>query len=344
MLGLILRILPFWIREPLLIVLGSVLGARLVYVDLPAHDWLGVGLGLLFLAFTAVRINWVVRALRARRNPAPATPAPAPGTPVAATPAEAAGPARAAAVPRPGPAAPVKEPNAWGQAFAAVALIGGLAAAAWVGPRFLPSDEITPPPPASCEDGETKEPPTAFPKPPRTPRAVTGDELCRALDLPGLARLLGTPGETATTVSSSNGTAPLTGGKIAQPEVEVAFDTYSVNVSATYNDLSIGQYVKLMKFGNEIDVKTRSVMGRPAVLSSDHTMKISINLGGAGGSGGPVEQGPLARTLSVALDRKDRGGYCEITVWSKTGVLPDDGVLLAIADKVLPVIPERTGR
>lgn len=66
-----------------------------------------------------------------------------------------------------------------------------------------------------------------------------------------------------------------------------------------------------------------------------------VNLG-SGGSGGPVEQGPLARTLSVALDGKDPGGYYEITVWSTSGALPDDSVLLGIAEKVLPTLPERT--
>lgn len=120
---------------------------------------------------------------------------------------------------------------------------------------------------------------------------MTGEELCKALNRPDLAKLLGTPEETATTASGTNNTAPLTDGKVAQPEAEVKFDTYTVNVSATYNDLSTDQYVKLMKFGNEKDVRTLRVLGRPAVFSSDHTMKIEINLG-SGSSGGPVEQGP----------------------------------------------------
>lgn len=119
------------------------------------------------------------------------------------------------------------------------------------------------------------------------------------------------------------------------------FDTYTVNLSATYNELSTAQRVKLMKFGDEQDVKTLTVLGRPAVFSSDHTMKIEFSLGGEGSSG-PVEQGPLARTLSVALDPKDRGGYFELTVWSKSGALPDDIALRGIAEKVLPTISERT--
>ncbi|WP_328847483.1 DUF6215 domain-containing protein [Streptomyces sp. NBC_00258] len=334
MLGFLLRLLPFWVREPLLIAVGSVLGVRIMYLAVHDHDRVAAGLGVVFLVFTAVRIHAVVRALRARRNPRPA--ASADGTAVdTAAQAQAQG----GAGPRPGPATPEKEHNAWGQAVAAVAVVGALGAALWVAPSVMPSDDIASQP-ASCSGEAREELPRAYRQ---TPQPVTGEELCKALNRPDLAKLLETPGETTTTASGTSNTAPLTDGKVAQPEAEVAFDTYSVNVSATYNELSIDQYVKLMKFGDEQDIKTLAVLGRPAVLSSAHTMKIEINLG-SGGSGGPVEQGPLARTLSVAMDRKDRGGYCEITVWSKSGALPNDGVLLDIAGKVLARIPERPVR
>ncbi|MEV8035336.1 DUF6215 domain-containing protein [Streptomyces sp. NPDC086182] len=348
MLGLLLRILPFWVREPLLIAVGSVLGVRLMYLAVRDHDRGVAGFGVVFLVFTAIRVYAVIRALRARRNPSPTTSAGWAAVDAAAQPqeqaqtqtqAKAQAKAQAATGPRPSPGTSEKEHNAWGQAIAAVAVFGALGAVLWVGPRFMPSD-YNAPQPASCSDGAHDKLPKAYKG---TPRPVTGEELCKALHRPDLARLLGTPGETATDVSSSNNTAPLTGEKVAQPEAEVTFDTYTVNVSATYDELSIDQYVKLMKFGDETDVKTLKVLGRPAVLSSDHTMKIEINLGG-GRSSGPVEQGPLARTLSVALDRKDRGGYCDITVWSKSGALPNDGVLLSIAEKVLPGIPERPVR
>ncbi|MGK5691974.1 DUF6215 domain-containing protein [Streptomyces sp. URMC 128] len=284
----------------------------------------------------------MVRALRARRNPVPAASADGAAVDAAApvqaqaqapVPAPVPAPVQAGTGTRPGPGAPEKEPNAWGQAVAAVAVFGALAAALWLAPRVLPSDDSTPQP-ASCSAGDDEELPKAYKQ---TPQPVTGEELCKALNRPDLAKLLGTPGETATTASGTSNTAPLTDGKVAQPEAEVAFGTYTVNVSATYNKLSTGQYVKLMKFGNEKDVKTLSVLGRPAVFSSDHTMQFEIDLG-SGGSGGPVEQGPLARTLSVALDRDDRGGYYEITVWSASGALPNDSALLDIAEKVLPTI------
>ncbi|MFF3915870.1 DUF6215 domain-containing protein [Streptomyces sp. NPDC001852] len=331
MLGFLLRLLPFWVREPLLIAVGSVLGVRITYLAVRDHDRVAAGLGVVFLVFTAIRVHAVVRALRARRNPNPAAPAD-----------EAAGDvtvrAQAAVGPRPGPDTAEKH-NAWGQAAAAVAVFGALAAALWVAPRVLPSDDGTPQP-AACPGRQHEELPKAYTQ---TRRAVTGEELCKALNRPDLAQLLGTPAETANSASGTTNTAPLTDGKVAQPEAEVTFDTYTVDVSATYNELSTAQYVKLMKFGDEQDIRTLTVLGRPAVLSSDHTMKFKISLG-SGGSGGPVEQGPLARTLSVALDRKDRGGYYDITVWSTSGTLPEDRVLLDIAQKVLPTIPEHPVR
>ncbi|WP_037681820.1 DUF6215 domain-containing protein [Streptomyces griseus] len=363
MLGFLLRLLPFWVREPLLIAVTSVFGVRIMYLAVRDHDGVAAGLGVVFLVCAAVSVHKVVRALRARRNPVPAAsaagttadaavhataqaPAPAPIPASAQAPASILAPApapvqaHAGVGPRPGPGAPEKEPNAWGQAFAAVAVFGALAVALWAAPRFMPSDDNTTPQPASCSDTEHEELPKAFKK---TPRPVTGEELCEALNRPDLAKVLGTPVETATSASGTNNTAPLTDEKVAMPEAEVSFDTYTVNVSATYNHLSIDQNVKLMKYGDETDVKTLRVLGRPAVLSSDHTMRIEINLG-SGGSGGPVQQGPLARTLTVALDRKDRGGYCDISVWSKSGALPADGALLDIAAKVLPKIPERPVR
>ncbi|MFE5256771.1 DUF6215 domain-containing protein [Streptomyces coelicoflavus] len=334
MLGFLVRLLPFWVREPLLIVVGSVFGVRIVYMALDEKDWVPGVIGAVFLVATALRVHTVVKALRARRNPAraaagdgttPDTPAPAP------------------APQRPAPAAPAareKEPNAWGQAFAAVAVFAALGAAAFLGPKLLPSEAQGTPHAVSCPGGQETELPSAYKKSPRT---VTGAELCEALNTPDLARLLGTPTETATGASASNNTAPLTDGKVALPEAKVEFDTYTVNVAVTYNHLSIAQYVKLMDYGNEIDVKKTEVLGRPAVFSSDHTMQIEINFGDeSGGSGGPVGQGPLARTLTVALDAKDRGGYYEITVWSTSGAFPDDDALVGITEKVLPAVPERT--
>ncbi|MFC8085945.1 DUF6215 domain-containing protein [Streptomyces sp. NPDC057340] len=349
MLGFLVRLLPFWVREPLLILVGSVFGVRIMYLAHRDGAWMPAAIGLVFLVFTAVRVHMVVRALRARRAAAPASAADGAATD-AAKPQPCPQPQPQSESQRPAerrptaPAAPTasvaaeKEPNAWGQAVAAVAVFAALGAALWLGPHLLPSDDAGAPQAASCGGAEDEELPGAYRK---TPRAVTGDELCEALNRPDLARLLGTPAETATAVSGTSGTAPLTDGQVAQPEAQVQFDTYTVHVSVTYNHLSVAQYVKLMEYGEETDVKTLSVLGRPAVFASDHTMKIEIDLGGSA-SGGPVGQGPLARTLSVALDAKDQGGYYDITVWSTSGALPTDSALLDIAEKMLPTLPERT--
>ncbi|MFF4334209.1 DUF6215 domain-containing protein [[Kitasatospora] papulosa] len=336
MLGLLLRLLPFWVREPLFIVIGSVFGVRIMYLAVRDEAWVPGAIGVAFLLATAVRVHTVVRAARARRNPAPAVSADgAVSDAVVRSQSQPQGPAGQ----RPAPAAPRKEPNAWGQAVAAVAVFAALGAALWLGPNLLPSGDNSSPRAPSCPSGEDEELPSAYTG---ASRAVTGGQLCEALNRTDLARLLGTPTETATVVSGTSDTALLTDGKVARPEAEVRFDTYTVNVSATYNELSIAQYVKLMEFGEETDVKTLSVLGRPAVLSSDHTMSIDLDLGlGSGGSGGPVGQGPPARTLTVALDGKDPGGYYEITVWSTSGALPDDGALVDIAETVLPAVPEQ---
>ncbi|WP_328744242.1 DUF6215 domain-containing protein [Streptomyces sp. NBC_00285] len=353
MLGFLIRLLPFWVREPLLIAIGSVLGVRIFYLGVHDHDLVAAGLGVVFLVFTAIRVHGVIRALRERRNPSPAAPAdggavegaakaPAlvPAQAPSPAPAPAPAPIQAKVVPPPGPAPVQKEPNAWGQAFAALALFGALGGALWVAPHVMPAADDNTPQPASCSSGEREELPKAYKK---TPRPVTGDELCEVLNRPDLAQLLGTPGETASTAFGTNSTAPLTDKKVAQPEAEVRFDTYTVHVSATYDKLTTAQYVKLMQYGNETGVKTLKVLGRPAVYSSDHTMKLEIDLGSTGSSG-PVEQGPLARTLTVALAPDDRGGSYDFTVWSTSGALPQDSVLLGIAEKVLPAIPERSVR
>ncbi|MEW2447137.1 DUF6215 domain-containing protein [Streptomyces parvulus] len=332
MLGFLLRLLPFWVREPLFIVVGAVFGVRILYLAAVGDGgWAAAGIGMVFLIFTAVRVHTVFRALRTRRSSGGPADADAVAPPDAAVPPRAPAPAAL----HPAPAVREKEPNAWGQALAAVAVFAALGAAVWLAPHLPSAEADSTPPAASCPSGEDEEVPSAYPK---TPAAVTGGELCEALNRPDLAQLLRTPGETATSASGTSNTAPLTDGKVAQPEAEVRFDTYTVNFSATYNKLSIAQYVDLMQFGEETDVQRVTVLGRPAVLASDHTMRIEIDLG-SGASGGPVGQGPLARTLSVALDSGDRGGYYDITVWSTSGAFPDDGVLLDLAEKVLPTLP-----
>ncbi|MGA5120464.1 DUF6215 domain-containing protein [Streptomyces pseudogriseolus] len=339
MLGFLVRLLPFWVREPLLILVGTVFGLRILYLALVDDaGWVAAAIGAVFLLGTALRVRVVVHALRARRHPASA-----PSTDDAGHGADAEVAAPATPRPEAVPAArrpAEKEPNAWGQAALAIGLFAVLGAVFWFQDRLpTPGEDDGAPQAATCRHDEDEKLPSAYRA---TPGAVTGEDLCRALNLPALPGLLGTPTETATYASGTDNTAPLTDRKVAQPEARIEFDTYTVELSATYNKLTVDQYQGLTAYGNETDVKELTVLGRPALLTSDHMMKIQIDLGSGGGSGGPVEQGPLARTLTVAFDAQDRGGSYDFTVWSESGALPDDRAVIRIAEEVLPRIARGT--
>jgi len=330
MLGLILRVLPFWVREPLLILVGSFFGVGITIRAVFESSWLMAGLGVAVLAVTAFRIRTVHHAWRARRSAVPAGPAPQTGPP--AGPAAAVAPAL---VPAPAAAAPQKkEPNAAAQVFVALALVGALVGAVWLAPRVTQDNTASARKPAACSDNDGEEKlPKAYA---RTPGAVTGDDLCKALNRSDLAALLGTPGETPLVAYGNSGTAALTADKVAEPEARVQFDTYTVEFSATYNHMTVALYAKVLA-PQTLDHRTDKVLGRPAVFTSDHLMQFRI---GGEGSSGPASEGPLARTLTVALDRKDPGGTFDFTVWSKSGaVLPEDEAILGIVEKILPTLP-----
>ncbi|GAA3495105.1 DUF6215 domain-containing protein [Streptomyces albogriseolus] len=339
MLGHLVRLLPFWIREPLLILVGTVFGVRILYMALvDGEGWVPAVIGAVFLLGAALRVRVVVRALRARRRPAPSA-----GDAGDADEAGVAKDAEAAAPAAPRPAAPVvrrpaeKEPNAWGQAALAVGLCAVIGAAFWFQDRLPGSGDDTASRAATCRHDEDEKLPSAYRA---TPEAVTGEDLCRALNLPELPELLGTPTERSVYASGTNSTAPLTDRKVAQPEARVEFDTYTVELSATYNKLTVDQYQAMTAYRDDADLRKLTVLGRPALFTSDHMMQIQIDLGSGGGTGGPVEQGPLARTLTVAFDAEDRGGSYDLTVWSESGALPDDNALLGIAEAVLPRITQ----
>lgn len=209
--------------------------------------------------------------------------------------------------------------NAWGQAVAAVALFAAIAAGLWVSEGTSGNSG---PPAATCSDEE----------PGKSTGRVTGKQLCEALLRPDLAKLLGTPAETAKTTFGNDGSAGLEGGKdIPMPSAEVEFDTYTVTLSATYDDLPVAGSHELLGEG-----KQRTVLDRPAVLYSDRTIRINFRL-----DGGDAEAGtgvPL-RALMVAQDAKDGGGSYDVTLWRSDGMVPDDAVLLRVAEKVLPTVP-----
>ncbi|MFF7328656.1 hypothetical protein [Streptomyces sp. NPDC008150] len=78
MIGLVLRVLPFWVREPLLIVVGFPFSAALFYAGARDGEPIGALLGAAVLVFTVMRVFTVRKALRARRLLRQAAAAPLP--------------------------------------------------------------------------------------------------------------------------------------------------------------------------------------------------------------------------------------------------------------------------
>lgn len=239
-----------------------------------------------------------------------------------------------------------KGAGVWGQTIAGLMLIPALGACLWaygeVADTSVTDGERRP---AACSGGGSGKPPTPQTPTPQTPtpraaddadRRVSGEQLCQALNRPDLARLLGTPGEIATSASGSDGFLSLGGGSIqdlATPISQVEFETYTVSLAATYDRLPVkGSDARLLWDG----ARPRTVLGRPAVVYEQSTVAISFRLDGSDaytGTGAP------ARVLSVAKDAEDRGGSFELAMWREDGTVPDDAVLLRVAEQVLPTIP-----
>jgi hypothetical protein len=223
---------------------------------------------------------------------------------------------------------PAKDPGAWGQAVAAVLLIGALGVGLWAFGQASSSNSR--PSPATCSGGEAEK---VSGESGTAPRRVSGAQLCRALNRADLDELLGTPGEIAKSAGGSDSSVTLAKGtEIATPSARVELGTYTVNLSATYDRLPVSRSAALRGEG----AQQRTILGHPAVFYSDRTIRINFRLDGSDSSSGP---GVPARCLVVAQDAKDRGGSLEITLWRADGVVPDDVALLRVAEKVLPTIP-----
>ncbi|MFJ3496322.1 DUF6215 domain-containing protein [Streptomyces sp. NPDC086091] len=210
--------------------------------------------------------------------------------------------------------------SAWAQAVMALVLVGGLAVGLWALRGALP-DQAAAREPARCAE------------PSRAPLAgrATGTQLCEALNRPDLASLLGTPTETALVAYGNDGAVTLAGGsKVSTPEAKVQFDTYSVQLSASYDTLTVGELADVL--GPE--ARTSRVLGHPAVLYADRT--IAIRIGGDGADSGP---GGIARRVLVSRDVADGHGSFEVVVWREDGAAPDDTVALRVAERVLPTVP-----
>ncbi|MEU9152792.1 DUF6215 domain-containing protein [Streptomyces sp. NPDC048417] len=221
---------------------------------------------------------------------------------------------------------PEKEGRPVVQAIAAVAVFLGVVGALWAQKAFVhPQDASSEP--AACSKSTDRLP----------ARYVSGARLCKALNRPDLPALLGTPREQAETASGSGDWITLAGGtKIPSPDATVTLKTYSVKLSASYDDLSVAEVGGLMG-----DARRTTVLGHPAVLYSSPTISIGFNLGGGKASTGP---GGTARCLLVSKHAKDDGGGTfEVAIWRQDDVMPDDTALERVAEQVLQTVPGWNG-
>ncbi|MFI1098479.1 DUF6215 domain-containing protein [Streptomyces sp. NPDC020917] len=219
--------------------------------------------------------------------------------------------------------APAKAVSAWKQVATALILVPALGIGLWKVQASSSSDGT--PAPATCPEPD-QEPGNAHGQ-------VSGTQLCTALNRPDLPDLLGTPAEAAKAASSHGGSLELASGtRFATPSARVELDTYTATLSASYDRLPVTETAALLGDG----ARPRTVLGRPAVLYADHTISIRFRLDGGDSDNGP---GVPERTLVVARDSEDSGGSFELALWRADGEVPDDGVLLHLAETVLPTIP-----
>ncbi|MGW0421966.1 DUF6215 domain-containing protein [Streptomyces sp. NPDC003015] len=215
---------------------------------------------------------------------------------------------------------PEKGSNGWGQAIAALVLVGGLAALLLSGTFQQESGD---PEPAVCHASEDARP----------SKPVSGVQLCTALNRTDLPTLLGTPTEYAMNASGNESVGNWADGtKTVTPEAEVQLSSYSVRLSTSDDDIPVAEMAGFLGSTTE----SRTIGGHPAVLYSDRTIALKFDLGG-----GKVESGPggIARSLLVAKDTKDGGGYYEVSIWRQDDVVPDDLALFRVAETVLPTVP-----
>jgi hypothetical protein len=216
-----------------------------------------------------------------------------------------------------GGGASAKSPGAWGQALTAVLLIGGLGGALWAFQHTSADTGGDARPAAVCPKEETAKP----------AGHLTGAQLCALLDGDDLAYTLGTPAESAKTASTGN--SSFGGGKFPYPSAQLVFPTYTVRLAVSYDRTPVKELATV--FG--ADAQPRTVLGRTAVLTSDGTVSYSF------GGDDTVHPSLPARVLSVALDPADTGGSFEVALWRADGAVPDDAVLVRVAEQVLPTLP-----
>ncbi|MCX5408389.1 DUF6215 domain-containing protein [Streptomyces sp. NBC_00335] len=215
------------------------------------------------------------------------------------------------------------------QGLAAVAVLGAMGIALWVGGESVNASGE--PKPVTCSHGEPEKTPAPTPV---EAGHVSGAQLCEALHRPDLADLLGTPGEAVKNANGGGSTFKPVGSdeEIHTPSGEIEFETYTVHLRASYDGLRVATVAKFLGDGT----LPLTVLGRPAAYYSDRTISISFNLGGGDASTG---SGVPTRTLVVARGPEDGGGSYELTLWRSDGAVPDDAVVLRVAETVLPTVP-----
>ncbi len=217
-----------------------------------------------------------------------------------------------------------KEMSTGAQVFSAVATVGVILGGMWLLGDLLGGTQESSGP-ATCSASDDASP---------APRGeVSGARLCTALNRSDLPGLLGTPTEKAVTASGSDNESTWADGtKTVTPEATVRLDTYTVELSASYDDLPVAESVGYLGSGAE----TRKVLGHTAALYSGQTVAISFGFDGADAASGP---GGVARRLLVATDPKDSGSTFELVIYRQDSMTPDDEALFRVAEKVLPTIP-----
>ncbi|MFF7762364.1 DUF6215 domain-containing protein [Streptomyces griseorubiginosus] len=215
---------------------------------------------------------------------------------------------------------PEKGMNEWGQALLALVTVGGLAFLLLSGTFQQKASE---PEPAACDASDGTRP----------SKPVSGMQLCTALNRADLPMLLGTPDEYAMNASGRETSSNWADGtKTVTPEAEIQLATYSVKLSTSEDDTPVAEMTGFLGKSAQNTV----IGGHPAVLYSDRTIALQFNFGG-----GKVDSGPggIARSLVVAKNAKDGGGFYEVTIWRQDDVVPDDFALLRVAETVLPTVP-----
>ncbi|MGW0997774.1 DUF6215 domain-containing protein [Streptomyces sp. NPDC002520] len=207
------------------------------------------------------------------------------------------------------------------QAVAAVAVVAGALGGLWalgeVGGNTGDRG------PAACSPSHDK----------RASTYVSAARLCEALNRPDLPTLLGAPQEQAETAYGSESSfVDADGTRTGTPQAEVSTKTYSVKLEASDVDMPVADMADILGGST----RSRTVLGHPAMLYSDHTIAFDLKLGDEKVNTGT---GGIAHHLVVATDRKDGGRTFEIAIWRQDDLPPDETALMRIAERVLPTVP-----